>query len=206
MRNRMGYIKSVLLILILSALLLVYASGVVRAGKKEPVAVVSSVSGKVWMIRGEERTAAEKNLELGDLLETEKDSSATLTLSPGCSIVMNENSRFGSEEEDGVQKYVLKEGQIRCLFNGERKIGVSAGDALITAGTAEIDLLVRENADSQAFVIEGKVWWRHEKWSMRKILKTGECIVWNEEGIPTAGAIDSSSVKAQTEWYEKKER
>jgi hypothetical protein len=41
----------------------------------------------------------------------------------------------------------------------------------------------------------------HEKWSMKKILKAGEFVVWNEEGIPPLGTIDVTSVKAKTEWF-----
>jgi hypothetical protein len=115
--------------------------------------------------------------------------------------VLNENSVLTSEEKWEVMKFILQFGQLRGIINTGKRVGLSAADALITASKAEFDAYVSQDANSQLYVCDGKAWWAHEKWSIRKSLKAGEFQVWNNSGIPARDRIDVSEVKSRTEWY-----
>lgn len=174
-----------------------------QAAKREKTAgTLTSIKGTVSVIRGDKKLNAERGMEIRceDMLETGAASMAELSISKTAVIILNENSALFPEEEYDHISYGLKSGQARGRFNVTNKIGMRGGDAWITAGVAEIDLFLDGEKSSQLYVLSGRAWWSHEKWSMRKTLKGDEFVLWTPGGIPSGDVIDKKKVAERLEW------
>lgn len=192
-------------IVVLTCLFLItfVVPGSSRAKRDEPVATVLTIKGNVSVTQRGDKHPAEKKMAifLKDVIETGKDSMVEIFISENYLIVLNENTIFSSEAQNDEIKYVIKSGQLRAIIDRYSKTGIAAGDALIIAGKAEIDILVNEDGNSQLHVLNGRTWWIHQKWSIRKSLTTGEFIIWHASGVLPQVKEDIQKVKQKTEWY-----
>ncbi|MDQ7826659.1 MAG: hypothetical protein RDV48_27905 [Candidatus Eremiobacteraeota bacterium] len=187
-------------------LLLMMAAGLSAAWARgaSPIGALKDLSGKVYLIRNTEKSAAKEgmNLEEGDGIITDKDSRATIFINEKARIVLNASTEVFLGMKFRFPVYALESGQVRGLFDGcPAKIIILAGDATITADNAEIDVYAERQEKNHLIVLRGRVWWVVEKWAARKTLPEGEHVLWDERGAMPFDDKRDDGRKKMLEWY-----
>jgi len=176
----------------------------------EKIGAVLETGGSVWMIRGEDKSTLSKGTELvmGDFVETGKASKAVLSLGkPPAQICLNSSSLFHIAQKYDETLYVIDEGQARATVKGlTKKMAVFIGDSVILSNEAVFDMARMENNRYLLYVLEGKVWWAHQKFCIKKYMSRGEFLFWNDGGIPTITETLRREAQKMIEWYDSEKR
>jgi hypothetical protein len=194
-------------IIILIALVVQFLPGLclhALARGKGTAGIIGEVKNEVLIVtaRGSAPAVKDGELKFEDILETGSNSRATLLVG-GSKVTMtiNEVSTLAPALFYEAPNYALTLGQMRASIREQaRKILISAGDALITAGDADLDICLDQKQGHQLYVLRGRVWWNHQKFCTKKILGEGEFIIWDDEGIPRQPKEKAEEAKKKTEW------
>jgi len=185
---------------------LIAASEALFSKQPAVLGTVLDTKGAVWIVSGEDKSPLKKGAEilLGDFIETEKDSKASLNLDkPFSRLYLNSSSLFHPAQKNEAVLYVLDEGQARADIRGAgKKLAFFAGDSIILCNEAVFDISRMEKERYLLYVLEGKVWWAHQKFCIRKYLSKGEFLFWNEGGIPSINEGMRKEAKKMIEWYD----
>jgi hypothetical protein len=181
---------------------------VAQARNKMTCGVIGGVKNKAVIVTAKGSMPALKDMELRfeDVLQTDAGSRATLLIAgEKASLTINEKSVLAPAFFFELPNYALTMGQLRACFHEQaKKILISAGDALITAGDADLDISIDPNRENQLYVLRGRVYWNHQKFCTKKILSGGEFIIWNEQGIPLQPKERAEEAKKKTAWFDEK--
>ncbi|MHC9543997.1 MAG: hypothetical protein AB9903_31165 [Vulcanimicrobiota bacterium] len=189
---------------------LITGSGALLSKQPPTLGTVLDTKGDVWVVRGEDKSPLTKRTEilLGDFVETGKESNATLNLQkPYSRLYLNSSSLFHTAQKNDDILNILDEGQARVTIKGlGKKLAFFVGDSIILCNEAVFDISRTGKDRYLLYVLEGKVWWVHQKFCIRKYLSTDEFLFWNEGGIPSINEGMRKEAQKMIEWYDGKKQ
>lgn len=192
------------------AFFLITGSGALLSKQPPILGTVLDTKGTVWIVRGEDKSPLTKGAELllGDFVETGKESNATLNLEkPSSRLYLNSSSLFHTAQKNEDLLHILDEGQARAAIKGPgKKLAFFVGDSIILCNEAVFDISRMEKDRYLLYVLEGKVWWSHQKFCIRKYLSTGDFLFWNEGGIPSVNEGMRKEAQKMIEWHDVKKQ
>ncbi len=188
------------------ALFLIMASGALLSKQPPVLGTVLDTKGTVWIVRGEDKSPLTKGTELllFDFIETGKSSQATISLGKSSAqLCLNSASLFHIAQKNEEILHVVDEGQARATFKGlGKKVAIFIGDSVILSNEAVFDVSRMEKNRYLLYVLEGKVWWSHQKFCTRKYLSKDEMLFWNDGGIPSINEGMRKEAQKMIEWFD----